>query len=343
MAVAAICFATLFSVILAVPAPIAGEYWVRELIIIKRHIAETLPGPRILFVGGSSTLFGIDAKAVGDDLGLPAINMGLHAGMFLERLLAVAEEVARKGDVLVLPLEQDYYNCRGEAWNDWRLRNYLAWDRDYFATLPLWTRLWGVFSAGGPRLVPEIVGDKLTSYGKAGAYPDRVRALGTPATIWRHYASGILRTSTFSYSAYNIDERGTMTRNKVPIYKGQGNSPNLPGAICPATLSRLKVFVAEMRARDVRVLFGHAPYLVDAPPAPTWQQEEALFSRDIAAAGAQLVDKREDLFLPRNDFFNSNLHLTEDGRKKRTHQLTLALRRLGVGALPAPHPDPFRG
>jgi hypothetical protein len=127
-----------------------------------------------------------------------------------------------------------------------------------------------------------------------------------------------------------------MTNNDGSTYAGEGWPPNSPGAICPATLSGLKNFVGDMSARGVRVLFSHAPYLVDAPPDATWREADVLFRRDIASLGTELVDKREDLFLPRSDFFDTWLHLTETGRRKRTHQLVLALRRYGVGTSPTP-------
>src|SRR5262245_31518865 len=121
VAIAAIYLTVHFLVCLFLPSPIPAEYWVRELIVVKEKLVDTICcSPRIIFLGGSSTLFGIDAEAVAAQTGLPAMNMGLHAGMRLDRVLSVGEHVVRGGDILVLPLERPYYSCGEIAWSDWQ-------------------------------------------------------------------------------------------------------------------------------------------------------------------------------------------------------------------------------
>ena len=127
IAVASIYLTVHFLVCLFLPSPIAAEYWIRELIVVKQMLAGSIGfSPRIIFLGGSSTLFGIDAQVVATETGLPAMNMGLQAEMRLDRLLSVGEAMVRRGDVLVLPLEQGLYSCDKQAWDDWQLRNALA-------------------------------------------------------------------------------------------------------------------------------------------------------------------------------------------------------------------------
>src|SRR5436190_22159736 len=84
-----------YIVALFVRAPIEAEYWVREMIVIKRDAALRIHAPKIVFLGGSYTLFGIDAEKVANDLHVPAVNFGLHGGMRLEWLLNQANDVAR--------------------------------------------------------------------------------------------------------------------------------------------------------------------------------------------------------------------------------------------------------
>src|ERR1035437_6583536 len=69
IAVAAIYLALYFSVCLFLPAPISAEYWVRELIGIKRILANSIVSPRIIILGGSSTLFSIDARQIEETTG----------------------------------------------------------------------------------------------------------------------------------------------------------------------------------------------------------------------------------------------------------------------------------
>lgn len=333
LVVAAAFFFLQFGIILAVPSPIEASYWVREMLVLKQHFAQsTAEVPRLLFLGGSATLFGIDAKTVSAELGMPAINFGLNADLPLDRLLAIADNVTRPGDILVLPLEQEYYDCSSRDWYALRLRNFLAWDRAYFSTLPVSTRLWAIFSSAKPDLAREIISDRIWSGLYPEQYSERLAALGSPDEIYVRYSLGVARRSGISYWAYNIDDHGDATQNIGSHYTGIGVSPLRPAKICPAVLSQLKQFVAIMKSRHVRVLIAHSPYLTDKAPDRGWINAEALFSSDIRATGAEILDRREDLFLPRKDFFDTYLHLNEPGRKARTETLVAALRMLDVGS-----------
>src|SRR5215204_6344723 len=51
----------------------------------RKHVAAeraAAAGPgRLLIVGGSGALFGVDAEVLGAKLGIPAVNFGTHAGL----------------------------------------------------------------------------------------------------------------------------------------------------------------------------------------------------------------------------------------------------------------------
>jgi hypothetical protein len=334
VAVASIYLTAHFSVCLFLPSQISAEYWVRELIVVKQKLADAISSSRsqrVIFLGGSSTLFGIDAQEVAAETDLPTMNMGLHAGMRLERVLAAGEAVIRRGDVLVLPLEPNFYSCDQEAWNDWQLRNALAWDRSYFDNLSLGTRIRVVFYAGGADLMIDVLASKLESIASTKDYAARLEALAPAEVIWGRYRSGKLRTNGFSYSAYNIDDRGDMLENEGADYSGPGVPANEPNNICSDTLSILINFVARMRHKEVRILFAHTPYLIEGTPTPGWDDAEKNFLRDIMSSGAEVLDRREELFFPRSYFFNTKVHLNALGRRIRTKTLIVNLKELGIG------------
>jgi hypothetical protein len=90
-----------------------GAGWCEILYRQKRIIADRrahIP-TRILIVGGSSTLFGIDAELIEKKLNVPTINLGTHAGLGLRYLLDRATRLARPGDIILLSPEY-------ETWND---------------------------------------------------------------------------------------------------------------------------------------------------------------------------------------------------------------------------------
>lgn len=74
-------------------------------IIDKHHRCDSVPAPRIIFVGGSNLAFGIDSDTIEQVLKTPVINLGLHAGLGLEFMLNEALDIIQKGDVLILSPE----------------------------------------------------------------------------------------------------------------------------------------------------------------------------------------------------------------------------------------------
>lgn len=104
-----------FLICLYVPSPIAAEYWVRELIVVQHNLANPISSPRIIFLGGSNLLFGIDAREVEEATGIHALNMGMHGGLRLERVLSAGQDVARPGDIFVLALEPFFFSCDSQS------------------------------------------------------------------------------------------------------------------------------------------------------------------------------------------------------------------------------------
>lgn len=71
----------------------------------KVNRAKSLPSPKVLFIGGSGTAYGIDARILQDSLRKPVINMGVHGGFGMSLCLHEAELIANKGDIIILSFE----------------------------------------------------------------------------------------------------------------------------------------------------------------------------------------------------------------------------------------------
>jgi hypothetical protein len=276
IAVAATYLAIHFGVCLYLPAPIAAGYWVNEMILVKRALADSAPSPRIVALGGSSTLFGIDAQEITTRTNISTMNMGLHAAMRLERLLDIGAQMARPGDIFVLPLEYTFYDCSEILWTDWQIRNMLAWNRTYFDDMPLRARLNGVFTAGGLELPATILVANIGSLVRPQNFIERRSALAPAADILKRYQSDQRRTENFAYSAYNIDHNGDILNNRGTRYKSAGVPATEPGAVCPQVAEILQRFAASLKDKAARVFVAHAPYLVDGAPAPGWQEARKL-------------------------------------------------------------------
>jgi hypothetical protein len=324
-----------FSIALFVRAPIAAEYWVREMIIIKHDLGSRFDSPKIIFLGGSYALFGIDAAKMEKQLQLPVLNFGLHAGMRLDWLLREGDAVTKSGDILVMALEQPYYGCRTEAWTYWQVQNSLAWYPAPFESLQLVGKLKVLYLADLSALVREELRAAIEKLVTAELIAARLEALAPSTNILARYRSGHRRTAQFNYSAYNLDDHGSMLHN-VGAYLDMSTEPQAeltnPGRICPEIKIGLQRFISKLEKRNVRVLFVHAPYVLDGlPPTSEWQTQETLFSTDIKDLGADVLDNRSEMFFPSKFFFNTPLHLNEEGREINTQNLIAHLRRRGIG------------
>lgn len=79
-------------------------------IMVEKHARlASLPSPKIVILGGSNSLYGIDSKMISDQLNMPVVNMSLQAGLPLEYVLNDAKPYIHPGDLVILPLEYEYY------------------------------------------------------------------------------------------------------------------------------------------------------------------------------------------------------------------------------------------
>ena len=77
----------------------------------KFRLLDSVPSPRIIFVGGSNVAFGVDSKAISDSLGINIINTGLHAGLGLKYQLESVVDRLKPGDIIVImPEYEQFYN-----------------------------------------------------------------------------------------------------------------------------------------------------------------------------------------------------------------------------------------
>lgn len=78
----------------------------------KFQVLDSLPGSRIIFVGGSGLGMGMVTSKIQERIGIPCYNLGLHAGLGLVYQLKSSQTALRKGDVVVVVPE--YANFSGD-------------------------------------------------------------------------------------------------------------------------------------------------------------------------------------------------------------------------------------
>jgi hypothetical protein len=307
------------------PTPVTAEYWVQELLVIKRDIVKKYANERkIIIASGSSTLFSIDAKLLSEQLGLPVINFGLMGGMPLERILEETDAASSRNDIVVLPLEPDYY-CREEitGFEEWVLRNALAWDRAYWSKLSFYDRLTAIRHLGFKFPLEMLVARFDTVFRPVNIQP-RLFTLNDAAVLNKFAKPPPLADNL--YSVYSMSPFGDIRNTTDSDYTGEPRRADRPIKICTQTLERLKAFTSQQKAKGVSVFFANTPYVaIDGLDSVAVNQASKQFSTALSTV-APVLDDRNTLIFNREFFLNSALHLNANGRELRTIQLLSKLR-----------------
>ena len=260
-------------------------------------------------------------------LGTPSVNFGLHGGLDLVYLLHLGMKISLPGDLIILPLEDKYYDCNQDAMTDWQINNYLAWNQNYLMGLPLKTRFKIAISQLQPYKSFKILFDfALSNFNKKN--PDRERALSSDNNIESLFSSGKYRTDQFSYSAFNLDARGTM-KNAIGSFATGHSNPEQPKSICQDSLFLLSNFIDDMNKKSVLVYFAYTPYLIDKP-IDKYKVEIAdiAFRRDLESINAQVIGKRSSYFYNKDSFFDLKSHLNELGQRDNTEQFIKDIKKI---------------
>jgi hypothetical protein len=76
----------------------------------KHQLLDHSQSPKIVFVGGSNSSFGLNSKVVSDSCKLPVINTAIHAGIGLEYMINDIKPFIKKNDIIVLiPEYENFY------------------------------------------------------------------------------------------------------------------------------------------------------------------------------------------------------------------------------------------
>ncbi|PHJ61295.1 hypothetical protein VF14_09505 [Nostoc linckia z18] len=113
---------------------IGTEDWISVAQKHKKNKALSVLGNKILIVAGSNALFGISAETISQEIGIPTVNLAIHAGLDIKYILDDAKKSIAEGDIVLLPLEYSAYMWDGEISNTY-LKHVLSNDPEYFHSL----------------------------------------------------------------------------------------------------------------------------------------------------------------------------------------------------------------
>lgn len=108
---------------------------------VKMALLDSIPSPRIVFVGDSNLAFGLDSHRISDSIGLPVVNTALHAGIGLKLIIDDVFPRLREGDIVIIAPE--YSHFFGSAYGESDTMGLLIFITDKGKRKLLNNRQWG--------------------------------------------------------------------------------------------------------------------------------------------------------------------------------------------------------
>ena len=261
----------------------------------KVHRLKTVNGSRIILVGNSNVAFGINSQKLEEEMGLPVVNLGLHGGLGN----AFHEEAAKfninKGDIVVI--------CHS------------AFDDIDIIDNP--TYAW-IIVAHHDELRPLIRTKDYWTVAKA--YPYYLKASGY---LWLLHRGNEKIDSCYSRESFNLygDVVYKPKAEQVVIdtfFASKEIEVPKVGDVCVKRLNELNQYVTDRGA--CMVVAGYP--IAYGKYARFKPEDFQKFQTELETAlDCPVISDYTDYFFPYEYFFDTHLHLTNEGADIRTEQL----------------------
>lgn len=285
--------------------------WIRDIYKNKLAAVENLEKEesKILFIGGSGTHFGIDSVYIEQAIQQPSFNMGLHAGLGLNALLASASQEISQADTIVLVLE------------------------------------YGLLESDGSGPFSSSFSAQIGRPGIGGFGPEQsVREtwlMGVPGTD--RIVQSTKRTSKKIGQIASDSEPGAVraTEEKntdyVTVLDNRGNPDVLPlGSTQPITvketvsdyaLTRISAFQNEVEAAGASLIIA-LPWLYVAPSDTTSIEKAQAVVSDLSKISPVIHNQALNLVSDPHLLGDTPYHLSQQGRQIRSQEISEQLENL---------------
>lgn len=279
---------------------------------VELRDTERRPESRLIVIGGSEALFGVDAELMQQKLGITTINYGTHAGLGTY-LLDRARRVIRPEDsVLLCPAYELWYadNVSNVEWD-----YFATYDKRYFWTSGLKNALRTLYSVPGSSYYDSLIG-------------------------WGKRLIGRYQDERVDYNVATIDPNGDLRGPIWPAaFRPAGAYPVLNTERNDGANAVFYQFSQWARQNRVRVFYSWPNCCEpDPPPKAKDRATPASVKAMFAAWGFILLNEPGDTWFPRQWFVDTIYHPDSGCRRVRTEALIRKLRP--YFGLPAAAPEP---
>lgn len=259
-------------------------------LIDKNERLCSIEGPKIVLVGNSNLVFGIDSRMIEEAIGLPVVNMGMHGGLGNPFNEQAALQNVCEGDIVIL----SYSNFDD---GDVIKNQQLAW-----ITIENHFELW--------------------SYIRPGDWKDMIKAYPTYLKdcleLWSQGIGNM--DSGDEYSRLQFNEYGDNIYDRPGLLPDTDFSQVHIPEIGDETIERINGLNAELEKQGATLLVTAYPTPVTEYTPPV-EEYEAFSDRIDALLDCPLISRYEDYMMEKELFYNTYLHLNNQGVKVRTELL----------------------
>lgn len=283
--------------------PTINSQWVYDAYSKKESISSQIKKRKIVIVAGSNALFGIDSHLLSKTFHKPVLNDGVNAGIGLPCILYMAKKVINDGDIVLLPLEYPMYSYNGEPGVQ-MIDFVLSREPNCFFQLTLKEQFYMLWHTTFKHILESFFHPSLhpVTNGLYGAH--HIDANGD------QFDNTLQNRSEALYNEVLVSA-------KNPQKYGKDFNTNALG------WSYLEKFMVWAKKHHVKVIFMPStllwhPYYKKDPKEYYFYTHLA---QEVKKRGWCFVGKPYEYMYPKEAYFNTNYHLIDSSRRKRTLQI----------------------
>ncbi|RDU59476.1 hypothetical protein [Helicobacter sp. MIT 14-3879] len=301
-----------------------AEMWLSKVYAIKDFInAQPTQKQRILFVGGSSSLFGFDSSIIDANTKFKPINYSTHAGLPLNYHIDRIMNVAKAGDIIFLPLEFSYYINIEPYRNLWYLSNMLAWEtyRKYIDK----SDILFAYLRQPPLIVIKKFAQTLINKGN-----HEENIIETMRQVW---AANQQKWAGYNYQSLNSYGDFAYQNNTNPYSQSIAQYLKPTFEISTFFVQEYYRLEAFAREHDIKIFLIYPPTMEN--PTFSIHDEKTYKTIDnlttqLSKHGIQIYGDFRDFHFDNTYFFDTQNHLNKQGAILRTHAFIKLLQSLGL-------------
>lgn len=260
-------------------------------LIDKNERLCSIDGAKIVLVGNSNWAFGVDSQKLEEAMGMPVVNMGMHGGIGNPFNEQAAVQNIHEGDIVII----SYSNF---ADGDMIKNPELAW-----ITIENHPALW--------------------KYIRLKDWPDMIKAYPTYLKdcldLWSQGIGNMDSGTEYSRLQFNEYGDNIYDRPALVVSDEELAEAHIP-EIGDETIDRLNKLNQTLQEKGATLLVTPYPTPVTAYTPPT--EEYVAFSDQIEERlDFPLIGRYEDYQMDKNLFYNTYLHLNNEGKQLRTQML----------------------